>query len=186
MIQRFGRTSVIDGSRKLLQNLKDTHGDRVACHESFFEDFLPPGDVRFNTVIATHVLEHVHDPIAVLKRSRQWLAAGGRIIAVVPNATSLHRRIGVKMGQLKTIYDFSERDVALGHQRIYDMETLKSHAREGGYKIVHTQGFQLKILPFSMMAAFPESLFKALFELGDELPPEMTSDIGVVLEADSA
>ena len=34
-----------------------------------------------------------------------------------------------------------------------------------------------------MMADFPEPLFKALFDMGDELPPEMTSDIGLVLEA---
>jgi 2-polyprenyl-3-methyl-5-hydroxy-6-metoxy-1,4-benzoquinol methylase len=183
IIGRFGHSSVVDGSRKLLQNLKTAHGDKVACHESFFEDFLPPNGARFDTVVATHILEHVHEPVAVLQRSRQWLAPGGRMILVVPNATSLHRRLGVKMGHLKTVYDFSERDYALGHQRIYDMETLKSHALASGYKIVHARGFQLKILPFAMMADFPEPLFKALFDMGDELPPEMTSDIGLVLEA---
>jgi 2-polyprenyl-3-methyl-5-hydroxy-6-metoxy-1,4-benzoquinol methylase len=182
IIQRFGHSSVVDGSRKLLENLKTAHGDKLTCHECFFEDFVPPGGARFQTVIATHILEHVHEPVAVLQRSQQWLAPGGRMILVVPNATSLHRRLGVKMGHLKTVYDFSERDYALGHQRIYDMETLKSHALEAGYRIVHAQGFQLKILPFAMMADFPEPLFKALFDIGDELPPEMTSDIGLVLE----
>jgi hypothetical protein len=32
------------------------------------------------------------------------------------------------------------------------------------------------------MVNFPESLMKGLFDLADELPPEMSADIGLVLE----
>jgi SAM-dependent methyltransferase len=182
IVERFGHSSVVDGSGKLLQSVRDVYGDKVRCYESYFENFVPPGGLRFQTVIATHVLEHVQDPVQVLRQSRQWLAPGGRIIAVVPNATSLHRRLGVKMGLLKTVYDFSERDLVLGHHRVYDLEQFKSDASSAGFRIVHIQGFFLKILPVSRMVDFPESLMKGLFDLADELPPEMSADIGLVLE----
>jgi 2-polyprenyl-3-methyl-5-hydroxy-6-metoxy-1,4-benzoquinol methylase len=182
IVEKLGHSSIVDGSASLLENATATYGDKVTCYESFFEDFTPPGGRRFQTVVATHVLEHVCTPVQVLKRSHDWLAEGGRMILVVPNATSLHRRLGVKMGALKTVYDFSERDYRLGHQRVYDLETLKADALAAGYKIIHIQGFFLKILPVAMMADFSEALVKALFEVGDEIPPEMSSDIGLVLE----
>jgi len=183
IIAQFGHSAIVDGASKLLENAKAVYQDKVTCYESFFEEFMPPGGFRFQTVIATHVLEHVYEPVKVLARSREWLAPGGRMILIVPNATSLHRRIGVKMGTLKTVYDFSERDYQLGHQRVYDLEMLNAHAIEAGYRIVHKQGFLLKILPVSKMVDFPEPLVKALFDIADELPAEMSADIGLVLES---
>ena len=40
----------------------------------------------FHLVSSTHVLEHVHDPMAFLCESRRVLAPGGRIVTVTPNA----------------------------------------------------------------------------------------------------
>jgi 2-polyprenyl-3-methyl-5-hydroxy-6-metoxy-1,4-benzoquinol methylase len=181
IVEKFGHSSIVDGSGNLLHHAQATYGDKVTCYESFFEDFTPADGRRFQTVIATHVLEHVYSPVDVLKRSHAWLAEGGRMILVVPNATSIHRRLGVKMGALKTVYDFSERDHRVGHQRVYDLETLKSDALAAGFRIVHVQGFFLKILPVAKMVDFPDALVKALFDVADEIPPEMTSDIGLVL-----
>jgi SAM-dependent methyltransferase len=183
IISHFGHSSIVDGATALLENARAVHGDKVTCYESFFEEFTLPGHVRFQTVLATHVMEHVYEPVKVLTRSREWLAPGGRMIVVVPNATSLHRRIGVKMGVLQSVYDFSERDHILGHQRVYDLETLQAHALEAGYRIVHTQGFFLKIVSNAQMADFSDALIRALFSTADELPAEMSSDIGLVLEA---
>jgi len=43
----------------------------------------------FDVVTAFHVLEHVPDPIAVVRRMLDWLAPGGRLIIEVPNAGGL-------------------------------------------------------------------------------------------------
>jgi SAM-dependent methyltransferase len=40
-------------------------------------------------VTAFHVLEHVPDPVAVLRRALAWLAPGGLLIIEVPNAGGL-------------------------------------------------------------------------------------------------
>ena len=43
----------------------------------------------FDVVTAYHVLEHVPDPVAVLRRMLEWLAPGGLLIVEVPNAGGL-------------------------------------------------------------------------------------------------
>jgi SAM-dependent methyltransferase len=96
IVESFGHSSIVNGSGSLLKNAQAVYGDKITCYESLFEEFLPPDGIRFHTVIATHVLEHVNNPVAVLQHARKWLAPGGRIIVAVPNVTSLHRRLGVK------------------------------------------------------------------------------------------
>ena len=43
------------------------------------------------------VLEHVADPRSILRNIMPALVPGGKLIATVPNALSLHRRIGKSM-----------------------------------------------------------------------------------------
>jgi len=43
----------------------------------------------FDVVTAFHVLEHVPDPVRVIRRAIEWLAPGGLLIVEVPNAGGL-------------------------------------------------------------------------------------------------
>ena len=62
------------------------HGDlRAACYP----------DGSFDAVTMNHVIEHVHDPIALLAESRRILKPGGQLVVVTPNiASSGHARFG--------------------------------------------------------------------------------------------
>ena len=40
----------------------------------------------FDAVTSSHVIEHVHDPLAFLEASRRFLRTGGTLVAVTPNA----------------------------------------------------------------------------------------------------
>ncbi len=51
------------------------------------------GAGRFDVVTAFHVLEHVTDPVAVVRRMLEWLAPGGLAIIEVPNAGGLGARL---------------------------------------------------------------------------------------------
>src|SRR5690242_5261649 len=87
----FARVSVVDASPSYVDAARAL-APNVTGHVALFEEFEPTD--RYDTIVMSHVLEHVGDPVAILSRARTWLAPAGRIIAIVPNADSLHRRLG--------------------------------------------------------------------------------------------
>ena len=48
---------------------------------------------QYDVVLLRHVLEHVHDPRALLGECRRLLRPGGRLVAVTPNAASFGHRV---------------------------------------------------------------------------------------------
>ncbi len=50
-------------------------------------------DESFDVVVMSHIIEHVHDPIAFLRHANRLLRPGGRIILATPNAWSLGHRL---------------------------------------------------------------------------------------------
>lgn len=181
MIKLFGHSYVVDASPKLISHVKSLYGDDVTTYTSLFEEFSPPEGQKYNTIIATHVLEHVDNPVIVLQRCREWLEPNGVILIIVPNANSMHRQLAVLMGIQETIYDFSPRDYEVGHQRVYDVQKMHSDISNAGFEVVFERGLFLKTLPNGMMVDFPDSLLKALTDISDNMPLEWMANIAFVI-----
>lgn len=140
----------------------------VQFYQSLFENFRP--SYGFDDIVMAHILEHVVSPVKLLSRVRGWLATRGRIHIVVPNASSLHRRLGVAMGILKKVSDMSERDHHLGHRRVYTWERLVRHIEAAGLRILFRQGIFLKPLSNAQMDRWDPRIIRALFAVGREMP----------------
>ena len=69
--------------------LAEDRGIRIVSSAAF-EASLPPGSI--DHIAMNHALEHVHQPIALLKKCREWLKPSGTLALYTPNANSLGRR----------------------------------------------------------------------------------------------
>lgn len=47
---------------------------------------------KFDVIVSSHVIEHVHDPVSLLRECRRILNPGGKLIIVTPNTTSLFHK----------------------------------------------------------------------------------------------
>ncbi len=121
-----------------------------------------------------------------MEHLRGWLAPGGTIVAVVPNAGSLHRRLAVRMGLQPAPDTLSPRDHLVGHRRVYTVEQLSDELTATGFEVTDVTGWFLKVVPNGMMLDWPGELIDALVAVSDELDPRQLANIAVVARRSGA
>lgn len=110
---------------------------------------------KFSTVTMLDLLEHVEDPVVVLKKAASLLVEGGRLIVHVPNAKAINRRLAVLMGTLESCEELSPFDINIaGHRRSYSMATLCKDIELADLKVQSTGGIFYKILSTPQMDWF--------------------------------
>lgn len=164
---------VVEGSRESCHIASEHHG--IVSLQSMFEDFYTTQ--KYDLVIASFILEHIADPVALLKRARQW---SDKLIVVVGNANSYHRQIAVKMGLQKELDSLSERDVTVGHVRVYDPQTIEFDLNDAGWQVVRRRGLGIKCLPNSMLAKLPPEVSKTMVQM--EVNPEICANLFLTCE----
>ena len=170
LCERYDRVDIVDASETLLSAIQRQNAPKraqVAIHHSLIEDFAPPAGQTWQHVYMTFILEHLQDPVAVLRKLRPLLAAGGELIITVPNATSIHRAVAVRMGLIGSVYDLSENDRSLGHRRVYSMRRLGALVSKAGYRVLEKKCVGLKPLTLKQLEPLPLDLIRAYCAAGD-------------------
>lgn len=168
---------VVEGSPALRDHAMAEHPGLVV-HLGMFEAFVP--DEPYDAVLALHVLEHVDRPDELLAHLATWVKPGGLLVAVTPNARSIHRLLGVAMGVQEKLDDLSERDHLVGHQRVYDLAGLTGELSGAGYDVVGDFGYFVKPLANSQMLGWPRPVLDGLNAISDQVPTDLCANIGVV------
>lgn len=142
---RFDDVTCVEASGVALDIARQRFGNRVKFVHARFEDALLPA--RYDNIVLTHVLEHIDDPVAVLRRiNDEWLAPGGRFFLVCPNANAASRQIAVKMGLISHNAAVTTSEAQHGHRCTYTLDTLERDAVAAGLNVVHRSGVFFKAL----------------------------------------
>lgn len=144
LCKRFSRVVGIDASQAHVEHARQWVPE-ATFYTARIEEFEP--DEVFDTIYLINILEHLDDPAGSLRKVKQWLSEDGYIIIHVPNALSLNRRIGQKMGLISNLYELTSQDVEVGHKRFYDLESLERDITASGLRVESMGSVFLK--PFS-------------------------------------
>ena len=143
LLPYFDDVTCVDASDAAIEVARKKLGDKVIFVNSLFEEVTLPR--RYDNIVLTHVLEHLDDPVVVLKRiNGEWLAEGGRFFLVCPNANAPSRQIAVKMGLISHNAAITPAEAEHGHRITYSLDTLERDAKAAGLKVVHRSGIFFK------------------------------------------
>ena len=144
-LQYFNDVTCVEVSNVAIEEARKKLGNKVKFVNSLFEKATLPK--RYNNIVLTHVLEHLDDPVLVLKRiNNEWLAENGRFFLVCPNANAPSRQIAVKMGLITHHTAVTPSEAEHGHRCTYTLDTLERDAVAAGLKVVHRSGIFFKAL----------------------------------------
>jgi SAM-dependent methyltransferase len=162
LLQRSGlppRSRLLDAGCGTGRNLKelgflgpaqgvDSSPDAVAfCRERGLDgvqeaelDALPFGDASFDLIVATDVIEHIEDDVAVLRELRRVAAPGARLLITTPAYRWL----------------WSAHDDEHQHKRRYTRRALVHRIRAAGWRIeIATYFNTLLLAPIAVARALP-------------------------------
>jgi SAM-dependent methyltransferase len=144
-IPYFNDITCVEASGDAIEFARPKVGEKVKFIHGMFEEVSLP--TKYDNIVLTHVLEHITDPVSVLKRiNEEWLTDSGRFFLVCPNANAPSRQIAVKMGLITHNCAVTLAEKEHGHQITYTLDTLERDVRLAGFKVVHRSGIFFKAL----------------------------------------
>ncbi|MFY9308413.1 MAG: class I SAM-dependent methyltransferase [Bacteroidia bacterium] len=182
----FKDITCVEASGDAIESAKADLGDKVKFINALFENVVLP--TKYDNIVLTHVLEHIDDPVAVLKRiNDEWLSDTGRLFLVCPNANAPSRQIAVKMGLITHNAAVTPAEKEHGHRITYSLDTLERDAKAAGLNVVHRSGIFFKALAnfqwdrlLATDIISPEYL-EGCYQLGQQYP-DLCSSIFLMCE----
>lgn len=112
-----------------------------------------PSDLRFDCVVATHVIEHVYEPLEFLKRLAGHTKPHGKIVLAAPDMGGFLRRL---MGRRWPSFKIPE------HTLYFDATTLFALMRRAGLidlrLLPYPHAFPLALIATKLRLPFPAAL----------------------------
>ena len=161
--------TLVEGSQRLAEDLQRRFPE-ARVENKLFEEFQPSG--TFHNILLGHVLEHVEDPVGLIRRAGEWLDPDrGCIFAAVPNARSIHRQAAVLMDLLPSEDALNMSDIRHGHRRVFTPRTLRDVFDQAGLVIEVFGGYWLKPLANRQIEeSWTPQMIASFMALGERYP----------------
>jgi SAM-dependent methyltransferase len=185
-LPHFNDITCVEASDEAIAIAKKEFGEKVKFINSLFETATLPK--KYDNIVLTHVLEHIDNPVALMKRiNDEWLSDNGRFFLVCPNANAPSRQIAVKMGLISHNAAVTPAEAEHGHRITYSLDTLERDAKAAGLNVVHRSGIFFKALAnfqwdrlLNTDIISPEYL-EGCYQLGQQYP-DLCSSIFLMCE----
>ncbi len=182
----FDDVTCVEASGDAIEIAKTKLDNKVKFIHGMFEEITLPK--KYDNIILTHVLEHITDPVSVLKKiNNDWLSDSGRFFLVCPNANAPSRQIAVKMGLISHNSAVTPAEKEHGHQITYTLDTLERDVKSAGLKVIHRSGVFFKALANFQWDQILNSdiiskeYLEGCYELGQQYP-DLCSSIFLLCE----
>lgn len=190
IVPYFDDITCVEASDEAIAVARNELGDGLTFINDVFEEVKLPK--RYDNVLLTHVLEHLDDPVGVLKRvNDEWLSEGGRLFLACPNANAPSRQIAVKMGLISHNSAITKAEAEHGHRITYSLDTLERDARLAGLNVVHRSGVFFKALAnfqwdrLLQTDIISSDYLEGCYQLG-QVYPDLCASIFLMCEASRA
>ena len=167
----FKKHVVLEASPAVIKDFKNKHPACCAeIIETYFENF--ESDEKFDVIVLGFVLEHVEDPVKIIRYYIPYLSPKGKMFVAVPNAEVLNRRLGYLAGLLDDMQQLSDHDHLCGHKRYYTVTSLSEDVKMAGCEMQRVEGIYLKPFTTTQMMSLnlTKSIQDALCEVGIGYP----------------
>jgi 2-polyprenyl-3-methyl-5-hydroxy-6-metoxy-1,4-benzoquinol methylase len=145
LLPYFADVTCVEASNVAIRIAKKKFGKKVKFVHSTFETATLP--TKYDNIILTHTLEHIDNPVALLKRiNNEWMSDNSRLFLVCPNANAPSRQIAVHMGLISHTTAVTPAEAMHGHRRTYTLETMERDVKKAGLKIRYRSGIFFKVL----------------------------------------
>jgi 2-polyprenyl-3-methyl-5-hydroxy-6-metoxy-1,4-benzoquinol methylase len=186
LLDYFDDITCVEASGVAIEEARKQLGEKASFIHSAFETVVLPKN--YDNILLTHVLEHLDDPVLVLKRvNDEWLAQRGRLFLVCPNANAPSRQIAVKMGLIAHNAAVTAAEAQHGHHCTYSLDTLERDAVAAGLNVVHRSGIFFKALAnfqwdrLLQTDIISKEYLEGCYKIG-QLYPDLCSSIFLVCE----
>jgi len=190
LIPYFKDITCVEASDEAVAIAKQVLGGNIKFINHLFETAHLPG--KYDNIVLTHVLEHLDDPIGVMRRiNEEWLSEKGRFFLVCPNANAPSRQIAVKMGLISHNSAVTPAEKEHGHRITYTLDTMERDARAAGLNVVHRSGIFFKALAnfqwdkLLNTDIISPAYLEGCYQLGQQYP-DLCSSIFLMCEKGSA
>ena len=190
LLGRFDDVTCVEASEVAQEEARRNLGSRAKLVRATFETVVL--SCRYDNIILTHVLEHLDDPVRVLRRiNEEWLTEGGRLFLACPNANAPSRQIAVKMGLIAHNTAVTPAESEHGHRCTYTLDTLERDAVLGGLDVRYRSGIFFKALAnfqwdrLLQTDIISREYLEGCYKLG-QIYPDLCSSIFLVCERGTA
>ncbi|NVM17280.1 MAG: class I SAM-dependent methyltransferase [Candidatus Lokiarchaeota archaeon] len=141
----FEDITCVEASDEAITIAKKKIGEKVQFKNSPIETVVLP--TKYDNIVLTHVLEHLDNPVVVLKRiNEEWLTDHDKLFLACPNANAPSRQIVVHMGLISHNSAVTSAEKKHGHRITYSLDTLERDVKEADLNVIHRSGIFFKAL----------------------------------------